>query len=135
MNSEPHQGQNMSTAQRYLLTSRDRAHPAFAFVSRLIATVAALALGIGLLGAGYWIGALFLFAGVFNVCTIGPLVQLRRQQAVARSQTVQTVAPAGWYPDANAPGFERWWDGQQWTQQTRQTDGPIPSASNPRRAS
>ncbi len=23
--------------------------------------------------------------------------------------------PAGWYPDANAPGGQRYWDGQQWT--------------------
>src|SRR5918992_5964021 len=34
-------------------------------------------------------------------------------------------APAGWYQDPNAaPGHLRWWDGSQWTQQTRVADGP-----------
>lgn len=25
------------------------------------------------------------------------------------------TVPAGWYPDPNAPGGQRWWDGSQWT--------------------
>jgi hypothetical protein len=29
------------------------------------------------------------------------------------------TTPAGWYPDNNAPGSERYWDGSQWTEQTR----------------
>lgn len=27
--------------------------------------------------------------------------------------------PAGWYPDANAPGTERYWNGQEWTDESR----------------
>ncbi len=30
--------------------------------------------------------------------------------------------PAGWYPDAK--GTNRWWDGQQWTEQTQATSTP-----------
>lgn len=26
------------------------------------------------------------------------------------------VIPAGWYPDPQAPNFERWWDGERWTE-------------------
>jgi hypothetical protein len=26
-----------------------------------------------------------------------------------------TNAPAGWYPDASAPGRQRWWDGNAWS--------------------
>ncbi|MBF0661458.1 DUF2510 domain-containing protein, partial [Rhodococcus sp. (in: high G+C Gram-positive bacteria)] len=28
-------------------------------------------------------------------------------------------APAGWNPDPQNPSIERWWDGQQWAEQTR----------------
>lgn len=32
-----------------------------------------------------------------------------------------TVPPAGWYPDRNEANLVRWWDGQEWTDQTRST--------------
>ncbi|MGF1597484.1 MAG: DUF2510 domain-containing protein, partial [Acidimicrobiales bacterium] len=36
--------------------------------------------------------------------------------------------PAGWYDDpAGNPATERFWDGNQWTQQTR----PVPAATPP----
>ena len=46
-----------------------------------------------------------------------------------------SATPAGWYPDPNAPGTERFWDGNNWTQQTRaQTPSftaPAGSSSDP----
>ncbi len=34
---------------------------------------------------------------------------------------------AGWYPDANQPGMERWWDGRAWGQQVRPAGAPAPA--------
>jgi len=39
--------------------------------------------------------------------------------------------PAGWYEDPNAPAFERWWDGREWTKQARlrsEQAAPAPDA-------
>lgn len=33
--------------------------------------------------------------------------------------TQASAIPAGWYPDVNSPGSERYWDGSGWTAQTR----------------
>lgn len=30
--------------------------------------------------------------------------------------------PAGWYPDPSDPSAQRYWDGSQWTAQTRGFD-------------
>ena len=29
--------------------------------------------------------------------------------------------PAGWYPDAQDPDLERWWDGTEWTEHTKRS--------------
>jgi hypothetical protein len=47
-----------------------------------------------------------------------------------------TTAPAGWYPDTQNPGFERWWDGENWTGTSRPRPitaalaQPIPASSH-----
>lgn len=33
--------------------------------------------------------------------------------------------PAGWYPDTEATGGERWWDGSQWSHQRRPAANPV----------
>ncbi|AYF99140.1 DUF805 domain-containing protein [Protaetiibacter intestinalis] len=38
-----------------------------------------------------------------------------------------TSAPPGWYPDAQVPGGERWWDGIGWTD-FRRTASTVPPA-------
>ncbi len=39
-----------------------------------------------------------------------------------------TPTPPGWYPDTNAPGTERYWDGNAWTASTRPVGGAAPEA-------
>jgi len=39
-----------------------------------------------------------------------------------------TPTPPGWYPDTNAPGTERYWDGNAWTASTRPIGGAAPAA-------
>jgi uncharacterized RDD family membrane protein YckC len=38
------------------------------------------------------------------------------------------AAPGGWYPDPLDPGQERYWDGWQWSRNTRASDAPPPPA-------
>lgn len=40
--------------------------------------------------------------------------------------TENTTFAAGWYPDVNVPGTERFYDGTQWTDQTRAATAGIP---------
>ncbi|MFX4292689.1 DUF2510 domain-containing protein [Streptomyces bohaiensis] len=44
---------------------------------------------------------------------------------------MSTTMPPGWYPDpgyaGNGPAPERWWDGTNWTGQTRETTGAEPA--------
>lgn len=41
----------------------------------------------------------------------------------------ETPAPAGWYPDPELQGGERWWDGAQWGEKAA---APPPMAPSPR---
>lgn len=41
------------------------------------------------------------------------------------------TTPAGWYPDTAAPGNERFWDGAQWTEQTRPVAPPTSTLPPP----
>lgn len=36
------------------------------------------------------------------------------------------TTPAGWFPDPNTPGTERWWDGTVWTAHTRPVQAQVP---------
>ena len=39
------------------------------------------------------------------------------------------TTPAGWYPDPTQPGTQRFWDGEQWTEQ--RAPAPAPAAPTP----
>ncbi len=43
------------------------------------------------------------------------------QRQVQAAQRPAASAPAGWYPNPQAPGFEYWWDGFTYTGQSRPT--------------
>lgn len=45
------------------------------------------------------------------------------------STTMGSMAAPGWYPDANAPGTLRWWDGTRWSEHTI---AAVPPAPQPR---
>jgi hypothetical protein len=50
---------------------------------------------------------------------------------VSRPNThTDTTLAGGWYPDPDAPGQQRWWDGAQWTEHTQ----PAPPAPAPQGA-
>ncbi|WP_166442172.1 DUF2510 domain-containing protein [Nakamurella flava] len=41
------------------------------------------------------------------------------------------AVPAGWYPDVEEPGAERWWNGAQWTEHRRPVIDPTVAAAPP----
>ncbi|MDX6284725.1 MAG: hypothetical protein QOG53_210 [Frankiales bacterium] len=49
--------------------------------------------------------------------------------------TTTTSAPAGWYPDQAQQGNERYWNGQQWTDQVRQAQLPTQRTGRSRKTS
>src|SRR3954447_9693765 len=42
-----------------------------------------------------------------------------------------SVPPAGWYPDRGEANLLRWWDGQQWTDQTQSTAPAVSAFEEP----
>lgn len=52
---------------------------------------------------------------------------LRQTTAQAQGQS-RGPAPAGWYGDPSGQPLLRWWDGQQWTEHTR--EAPLPGAAH-----
>lgn len=47
-------------------------------------------------------------------------------------QSSDQKPPAGWYADPNNPALRRWWDGDQWTADTRAVE--VASAATPSEA-
>jgi uncharacterized RDD family membrane protein YckC len=40
-------------------------------------------------------------------------------------------APAGWYPDPQTPGQQRYWDGSAWSEATQPAVGTVPAGAAP----
>src|SRR3954452_8959215 len=48
-------------------------------------------------------------------------VEQKTRGGIVRDAAALTVPPAGWYPDRSEANLLRWWDGQQWTDNTQST--------------
>jgi hypothetical protein len=76
----------------------------------------------GVQGAGWGVWVTAIGAVSTLLATIGLTVATARSPQVATARSAQVASgtgqPAGWYPDPNAAGTQRYWDGGQWTEHT-----------------
>lgn len=117
-----------TAAGRYTIGVRGSAGEKF-FVSHTFGDIAKRAAGwLVMMGAGIIIG----FVGV--VMLIVGIVRRRRARhpafaggyapgyapaGAAPPPPTSALPPAGWYPDPQLPGTNRYWDGMRWTDQTQ----------------
>ena len=73
---------------------------------------------------------LLLFVAVPVALIVGIVLLVTRRGKPATATTPMPAQPqganvvAGWYPDPNIPGHQRYWDGTAWTTHTVDADAP-----------